>query len=248
VVVASLSLGALVGIVLSGGFIYWEIGNYATPQVPETLFEERKVVFAYTAGLFVGVPLALPLIFYITAMSNAALPGAALFLATLVIGTEAAQWALLRTVYFGRSPASPFYALGFRAGIGGILVLALVTQYLSGLSVTVLGLAVLLLESLAIVLLEVAGTLLSLRATPGSGRLGGGPLSGALVQAVGFFLVGFGALLGIVYGTAAALIAIFGAYWVYFRLRTILRTIPPPGGSGPSPVPLPKGPYGRTNG
>ncbi|MFZ0891659.1 MAG: hypothetical protein WB778_05410 [Thermoplasmata archaeon] len=246
-VVASLSLGALVGILLSGGFIYWEIGNYATPQVPETLFEERKVVFAYTAGLFVGVPLALPLIFYITALSNDALPGAALFLAILVIGTEVAQWGLLRTVYFGRAPASPFYALGFRAGIGGVLVLALVTQYLSGFSITPLGIVVILLESLAIVLLEVAGTLLSLRAPAGSGRTGGGPISGGLIQVVGFFLVGFGALLGIVYGAAAALIAILGAYWIYFRIRGVLRTIPPPGGSSPPKAPLPKGSYGRTD-
>ncbi len=246
-VVASLSLGALVGILLSGGFIYWEIGQYATPQVPETLFEERKVVFAYTAGLFVGVPLALPLLFYIVALSNTALPGAALFLALLVIGTELAQWGLLRTIYFGRSPPSPFYALGFRAGIGGVLVLALVTQYLSGPSITVLGIGVILLESLAIVLLEVAGTLLSLRAPAGSGRTGGGPISGGLIQVVGFFLVGFGALLGILYGTAAALIAIVGAYWVYSRLRGILRTIPPPGGSGGPKAPLPSTAYGRTN-
>jgi hypothetical protein len=58
VVVASLSLGAVAGVLLSAGFIWVEVGRYATPQVPETLFDERREIFAYTAGLFIGVPLA----------------------------------------------------------------------------------------------------------------------------------------------------------------------------------------------
>ncbi|MGI0155066.1 MAG: hypothetical protein ACREDE_02865, partial [Thermoplasmata archaeon] len=131
-----LTLGAVVGVLLSGGYVYVEIGRFATPQVPETLFEERREVFAYTAGLFVGIPLAIAFLFFLTAMANAALPGALILLATLIAGTEVAQWGLLRAHYWGTGDSGPFYALGFRAGIGGIFALTLVAQYLAGPTLT----------------------------------------------------------------------------------------------------------------
>jgi hypothetical protein len=245
VVYAALSLGALVGVLLSGGFIFGEIGRFATPQVPETLFEERREVFAYTVGLFVGVVLALPFLFYLQSMFNGALPGALIWLAVLVGATEAAQWIFLRTVYFGHLPASPFYALGYRAGIGGILILALVTLDLGSGPITVVALSTMILQSFAILALEVAGALLSLRAAPGSGRTGGGPLSGALIGLSGFFLIGFAQLLGDEYGAVAAVLALVGGVWVYSRLRPELAAIPPPGGATAPPVaPLPSS-YGR---
>src|SRR5208283_3550709 len=75
-VVPSLTLGGLVGVALSGGFVYWEVGRYSTPQVPQTLFDERKEVTGYTVGLFVGVPLAVAYILFVDSMANGALPGA----------------------------------------------------------------------------------------------------------------------------------------------------------------------------
>jgi len=104
----SLAIGGFVGIALSGGFIWWEIGRYATPQVPATLFEERREIFAYTAGLFVGIPMAVSYLLYITSMANLALPGAILFLAVLIAGTEAAQYFLLRTRFWGSDESGPF--------------------------------------------------------------------------------------------------------------------------------------------
>ena len=53
-VVASLTLGAVVGVLLSGAFLYWEVGRYAEPQVPVTLFDERKELFAYTTACSSG--------------------------------------------------------------------------------------------------------------------------------------------------------------------------------------------------
>jgi len=91
VVVASLSIGAVVGVLLSAAFVWVEIGRYATPQVPETLFDERREIFAYTAGLFVGIPFAIIYILYQFSMGNGALPGALIFLALLVGGIEIAQ-------------------------------------------------------------------------------------------------------------------------------------------------------------
>ncbi|MGD0251040.1 MAG: hypothetical protein ABSB97_09195, partial [Thermoplasmata archaeon] len=170
-----LSLGALVGVLLSGGFVWWEVGRYATPQVPATLFDERRELFAYTAGLFVGVPLAITFVLFFDSMANGALIGALLFLGLLVVGAEVAQWALLRTRFWGPGESGPFYALGYRAAIGGIVALALVSQYFSLSSPTVDGIALVVLESVAVVALEVAGALLSVRARPGSGRTGGGP-------------------------------------------------------------------------
>ena len=224
----SLSLGAFLGVGLSGGFVWWEVGRYATPQVPVTLFDERREVFGYTAGLFVGVPLALAYVLFVDSMSNLALVGALLFLVLLVVGTEVAQGMFTRTRFWGRDESTAFYALGYRAAIGGIVALALGDQYFSLSSVSVSGVALVVLDSFAVVGLEVAGALLSLRTRPGSGRTGGGPLSGGLFAAVGFFLLGLGAAAGETTAFGGAAVALFGAVLVYRRLRTQLASIPPP--------------------
>ncbi len=253
VVDLGLSLGALVGVLLSGGFVYSEIGRYATPQVPETLFDERREVFAYTAGLFVGIPLAVAFLFFLVAMSNGALPGALILLAALVGGTEVAQWALLRVHYWGTGESGPFYALGYRAGIGGIFALAIVAQYLAGPSLTWDGVLLVLLESTAILALEVAGALLSLPASAVTGRTGGGPVQGAIFEVVGFFVLGIGALSGVssvsdeAVAFGAALVALLGGVLVYNRLRPLLAVIPAPS-SGTPPPPRASAPtYGRTD-
>ena len=241
-----LSLGALVGVGLSGGFVWWEIGRYATPQVPVTLFDERRELFAYTAGLFVGVPIAVAFLLFLLSMANGALLSALFFLLVLVGVTELAQWALLRSRFWGRSESGPFYALGYRAAIGGIVALALVTQYFSGAGSTLDGVLLVLVEALAVVALEVAGALLSLRARPGSGRTGGGPTSGAIFGGVGFFLLGLGPLGGEASAFGGALVALLGAALVYRRLRHILASVPPPGTGPPAPRTSVPPTYGRT--
>jgi hypothetical protein len=242
-----LSLGALVGIALSGGFVWYEVGRYATPQVPVTLFDERRELFAYTAGLFVGVPIAIAYLLFILSMANGALAGALLFLALLVASTEVAQWALLRSRFWGRGESGPFYALGYRAAIGGIVALALVTQYFGTTGPTVAGIVLVVLDSVAVVALEVAGALLSVRAAPGSGRIGGGPVSGAIFGAVGFFLLGLGAIGGLYSAYGGALVALLGAGLVYRRLRPILASIPAPSAGPPPPPPVSPPSYGRTD-
>ena len=192
-VLPSLSIAAVVGVILSAGFVYVEVGGYATPQVPVTLFEERREIFAYTAGLFVGIPFAVAFLLYALAMVNGALPGALLFLLLLVGGTELAQWALLRSRYWGRTGSSPFYALGFRAAIGGIISLAIVAQYLGGPVLVWDGVLLVLLQSVAVVALEVTGALFSLPPGGPEERRGGGPLPAGIFAAVGFFLLGLGA-------------------------------------------------------
>ena len=200
-VLGSLTLGAVVGVLFSAAFLYFEVGRYATPQVPVTLFDERKELFAYTAGLFVGVPLAIAFVLFQIAMGAGALPSAFLCLALLVVGDEVAQWALLRTRFWGREAARPFYVLSYRAAIGGIISLAIVAQYLSSPTITVDGTALVLLESLAIVALQVAGSFLSLPSTAPGDRVGGSPVAGGLFSTVGFFLLGLGYLGGEAAGT-----------------------------------------------
>ncbi|MGD1100364.1 MAG: hypothetical protein ABR888_08515 [Thermoplasmata archaeon] len=245
-VVASLTLGAVVGVLFSGGFLWLEIGRYAEPQVPVTLFDERKELFAYTAGLFVGIPLAIAFVLFQVSMGSGALIGALVFLALLVGGDEVAQWALLRTKYWGREPARPFYALGYRAAIGGIISLAVVSQYLSNPTISVDGTVLVLLESLAVVALQVSGSFLSLPPTGSGERVGGSAVTGALFSAVGFFLLGLGYLGGEATAYVGALVALLGAILVYRRLRPALSRVPAPS-AGPTP-PEPEGPlaYGRT--
>ncbi|HTZ61843.1 MAG TPA: hypothetical protein VMC82_04310 [Thermoplasmata archaeon] len=248
-----LSIGAVVGVLLSGGYIYVEIGRFATPQVPETLFDERREVFAYTAGLFVGIPLAIAFLLLLASMANGALPGALIFLAALVGGTELAQWALLRSHYWGGGASGPFYALGYRSGIAGIFALALVAQYLDGGSVAWDGVLLVLLESFAVLVLEVAGALLSLPPSEASGRKGGGPIPGAVFGAVGFFVLGIGALSGIAgpeaeaTAFAAALVALAGGALVYRRLRPLLAEIPAPSVGLPPPPRSTTPLFGRTD-
>ena len=245
-VLASLTLGAVVGVLLSAAFLYFEVGRYATPQVPVTLFDERKELFAYTAGLFVGVPLAIAFALFEISMGAGALPSALLFLALLVVGDEVAQWALLRTRFWGREAARPFYALSYRAAIGGIISLAIVSEYLGNPTITVDGTALVLLESLAIVALQVAGSFLSLPSTAPGERVGGSPVAGGLFSTVGFFLLGLGYLGGEATGYAGAVVALLGAALVYRRLRPALANVPPPL-AGPKPA-LPEAPlaFGRT--
>ena len=249
----ALTLGGVVGVVLSGGFVYGEIGRFATPQVPETLFDERREVFAYTAGLFVGVPLALALLFFLASMANGALPGALLWLAALVGASEVAQWMLLRTRYWGTGESRPFYALGYRAGIAGVLGLTVVAQYLSGSSIDGLGIGLVVLEAAAILGLEVAGALLSLPPTEGTGRRTGGPLPGAVFGAFGFFLVGIAALSGVAGPTAEAttyasvIVALLGGALVYHRLRPMLAAVRAPSAGARSLGPSAPAAYGRTD-
>jgi len=245
-VLASLTLGAVVGVLLSGAFLYFEVGRFAEPQVPVTLFDERKELFAYTAGLFVGIPLAIAFVLFQISMGAGALIGAVVFLALLVVGDEVAQWALLRTRFWGTDPAKPFYALGYRAAIGGIISLAVVSQYLSNPTITVDGTALVILESVAIVALQVAGSFLSLPAIVPGERTGGSAVAGGLFSTIGFFLLGLGAVGGETTAYGGALVALLGAALVYRRLRPTLASVPAPM-AGPKPpkeaAPLP---YGRT--
>jgi hypothetical protein len=245
-VVASLTLGAVAGVVLSGGFLYLEVGRFAEPQVPVTLFDERKELFAYTAGLFVGVPLAIAFILFQVSMGSGALLPALVFLALLVGGDEVAQWALLRTKYWGTEPAQPFYALGYRAAIGGIISLAVVSQYLSSPTISVDGTVLVLLTSVAVVALQVAGSFLSLPSTEPGDRPGGSPLAGALFSVVGFFLLGLGSLGGEATAYVGALVALLGAILVYRRLRPSLARVPAPSAGPAPPTPERPSPYGRT--
>jgi hypothetical protein len=216
----ALSIGAAVGVLFSAGFVYWEVGRYASPQVPESRFDERKEMISYTAGLFAGIPLAVCLLLLFDSFPDY-IGGIAIYLAALVGGTELAQWAILRTAYFGRDGAMPFYALGLRVGIGGILGLALITQYLSGPSLSPAGIAGPVCDALAIVLLEGVGAILSLPATGERPIRRGGPISGAPIAVIGFFFLGYAASLGAPFAIAAPLVLALGTLWFY-------RAIAPP--------------------
>jgi hypothetical protein len=225
----ALSLGALVGVSLSGAFLYLEIGRYAAPQVPRSLFDERKELFAYTAGLFGGVLLALPWLLFMTALVNGGFVAAAIDLSLLVIGTEIGQWLLLRSRYFGSDAAGAFYALGFRAGVAGILILAVVTQYFGG-AISAGGIGLLLATSVAILVVQVAASLLSLTAAPQRPGLRGSSLSGAIMSGLGLLLIAIGWTAQGFVGAVAVVVAIVGGGGVYFRARrSILSKVRAPG-------------------
>lgn len=243
---SALSIGGLLGVGLSAAFVYWQVGRYAAPQVPRTLFDERKEFMAYTVGLFAGVPLSLFLIFYVDALGNGALVAAFIDLVLLVLGGEIGQWFLLRTLYFGRGESGAFYALGLRAGVSGILILALVAQYFSGPTLTALGIVVLLAQAVAVLIIQVAAGLLAVPSPARLGRLGGSPLGGGLFAAFGYIVLGLGILVGEIGALFGALLAAAGGVWVYQRLRdTVLSGLLPPPGKDEAGAEPGTTPYGR---
>jgi hypothetical protein len=169
----------------------------------------------------VGVPLAVCLFLLYASFPLFAFGGIAIYMALLVGGTELAQWYVLRTHYFGSDGATPFYAVGFRLGIGGVLALALVAQYLSGPTISALGVAAPVAAALAIVLLEGVGAILSLPATGDRPTRRGGPISGIPIAAIGFFLLGYSASFGPAVAITGAALVAAGALWLY-------RSIAPP--------------------
>ncbi|MCI4322842.1 MAG: hypothetical protein L3K03_02290 [Thermoplasmata archaeon] len=238
---SALSIGGFVGILLSGAFMYWQVGRYATPQVPETLFDERKEFIAYLVGLFAGVPLVIPLIFLLDSTS---LVSALVDIALVVVGAEVIQWAAGRSVYFHRE-AFPFYALGIRAGMGGILALGIVDTFLSG-SPTIEGGLYAAAQSVAVVFVIVAAGIASL---PNRGEAPtwrtGSPVRGMLFAFLGLALLSFGEAVDPLTGTAGAGLAALGALWLYLQRRDkVLGSVVPPGADAKS---LASSPFRRTN-
>lgn len=230
----ALTVGGVVGVVLSGGFVYWQIGRYAAPQVPRTLFDERKLFIAYAVGLFVGAPLTLPFLFYLAALTNGALPIALLDLGILLGGTELAIYLLLRTHYFGESDARPFYALASRVSAGGILVVALITGAVGGTFPSWGPLVVVAIQSIAVVTVSAAAGYLAVRLPERRGILSGSPAGAALFAVFGYALVGGGDLLDPATGSVSAALAVIGAGWVVYRLRDpVLGRIAPSTGVPP---------------
>jgi hypothetical protein len=242
-----LLIAGSVGVLLTGAFLYWEIGRYAEPQVPRSLFDERKLLIGYTVGLFGGVALSIPLGLFFTSLLGGSLSFALVGLVLLVGGMELAQRLFLGTTYFGHGDAGAFYALAFRAGASAILILTVVSLYLGGPSLDPLGFASTLLLCGAILVLEVAGALLALQLpAPRTGSTGG-PLSSGLVTGVGFFLLGVGLIYGPWVTFVVALLVLAIGVRTYGRLRTpILSSVPPPKGPDEE-TPTTPSPFGRTD-
>ncbi|HEV2519716.1 MAG TPA: hypothetical protein VGX00_03735 [Thermoplasmata archaeon] len=244
---AALSIGAAVGVLLSAGFVYWQVGRYAAPQVEATRFDERKEMIAYTAGLFVGIPLVVPLLFLFAAIPPFEIGGIAVYLAALVGGSELAQWLVLRSVYFGKDGSGPFYALGFRAGLAGLLILGLVTQFFAQSQTPAIGIAGIVSVSVAILALEVLCAILALpRRADRPGRTTG-PFSAVPLEALGFFFLGFALGSGPPVAIVGGVLIAAMAGWLYRSAAfPNLDRIPPPGASI-APKEETNSPFGRVD-
>lgn len=242
------TFGALVGLPISGAFVYLEIGRYATPQVPRTLFNERKEIWSFTLGLFVGV--LLTFLFFLLTLSLRAggFPGTVVSLVTLVAVVEGAQLLMARSVYFGSDASIPFYALGYRAGAGGLLGIGAVAVAVSNGTPTAEALGVAVLEAVAFVLLLEAGGIQSTPRGPPTSRVPGSVGRAAILEGIGFFLLAFGAASG-VGGAAVAGVAIAGgSAGLYLSRRHFLGEIRPPSTPGAEVEEgLATGRFGRTD-
>jgi len=232
-----LEAGGFLGVLLSAGYVYFEIGKFATPQVPTSRFNESKALVAYVVGLFVGIPLALVWIFFEVAVAGASAVSAIIDVVLLVVGGELAQTALLRTHFFGFTPADPFYALTMRAGIGGLLTVGTIAEYLGGGTVTPLGIALAVTQSAALVLIQVAAGLRGLLPVPTAYSVLRQRLASLFLQVVLFLLAASGQYYGTLYGLAGAGLAIGGSSFLYWDARPTVLAPPrrgPPALVGPA--------------
>lgn len=239
----ALSIGGIVGVLLSGAFVYFEIGRFAAPQVPRTLFDERRELFAYTAGLFVGVPIAFVFLLLESATANGAFISAIIDIAIVAAAAELAQWVLGKSRYFGGVPATPFYAVGLRAGIGAILILAAVTSLVGAPTLSWETLALAGAQSVALLAIQVNGGLQSIQRSRDAPKASGGPLAGLLVGVAAFAVLTLGLSVNPLTGAAAALLVVGGLLPSYRRLRRrVLEAV-----GEPSAPPSAGGSFGRTD-
>lgn len=242
-----LLLAATVGIGLSAALVYREVGRYAAPQVPQSLFDERKLLISYTAGLFVGVALSIPLGLFLTSLTGGSLAVGLAGLAILIAAMEAAQWLAQRSVYFGSDAARPFYGLGIRAGASAILVLTLVTLFLGTDVIDLYGVIATLCQSAAIVGMEGAGALLAVRLAAPHPGASGGPVASGAFTAAGFFFLGFGSLFGPAVAALVSLLILAMSIRTFRRLRgPVLGSIRPPAAPGTGATDA-ASPFGRTD-
>jgi hypothetical protein len=224
-----LEVGGILGIVLSAGFVYFEVGKFAAPQVPTSLFNESKALAAFIVGLFIGVPLVVVWIFFEVSLVGGNAVSALIDVVLLVLGGELAQMAILRTHFFGYTPADPFYALSLRAGMGGLLIVGTMAEYLGG-TVTPLGISVAVAQSVAVLLIEVAAGLRGLLPVPTASSVLRQRLASIFLQLVLFFLAALGEYYGAIYGLVGAALAIAGAAYLYWDARPTVLAPPRPRG------------------
>lgn len=218
-VYSPLAIGGIAGVVLSGAFVYWEVGRYAAPQVAASRFNESKALWGYAAGLFVALPLALVFRLFQVALEGGALLFSGLVdIAILVLSTELAQWMLARSRYFGRTEATPFYALTFRCGIAAILIGAESAAALA-FPIDLPGALAVAAQAVAILAMQVAGALQSVPRSAESPRAAGGPVRGGVVAAGAYVVLAFGYDVGSWGIVAASLLIVAGLLPVYRRQR-----------------------------
>ncbi len=231
-----LEVGGFLGVLLSAGYVYLEIGKFATPQVPTSRFNESKALAAYIVGLFVGIPLALVWIFFEVSVAGGNAISAIIDVVLLAVGGQLAQTVLLRTHFFGFTPADPFYALAMRAGIGGLLTLGTVAEYLGG-TVTPLGIALAATQSVALVLIQVTGGLRDLLPVPTASSVPRQRLASLFLVVVLYLLTALGEYYGTLYGLVGAALAIAGAAFLYWDARpTVLAPTRPRAAAAATPA------------
>jgi hypothetical protein len=238
-----LEVGGVLGIILSAGFVYFEVGKFAAPQVPTSLFNESKALAAFIVGLFIGVPLAVVWIFFEVSLAGGNALSALIDVVLLVLGGELAQMAVLRTQFFGFTAADPFYALSLRAGIGGLLILGTIAEYMAG-TVTPVGITVAVTQSVALLLIQVTAGLRALLPVPTASSVLRQRLASIFLQLVLFLLTALGEYYGALYGLVGAGLAIAGAAYLYWDARPTVLAPPRPRGP-PKPKPASVGRYDR---
>ncbi len=123
-----LTEAAFLAIIPAAALMYVLLDRYATPRVPESIFDERNLLVAFVAGIPGGLPLAVLFLIYAGSLQQWDLVSAGAYLLLFVAVAMLSRVVLLKIRRFGgksgRLRTAPFYALAFGCGNAVVIVLA----------------------------------------------------------------------------------------------------------------------------
>ncbi len=152
-----LTEAAFIALLPPGVFLFFVLDRYTAPRVPESVFEEFKVLVAFIVGIPAGLPLALLFLTFAGSVQGGNLLGGLIYLLFFVAVANLERIVFLRFRTFSgtdtRSRKAAFYALGFGTG-NSVSVLLAAANLALGVATTVDSVVLMSLLSVAMALLE----------------------------------------------------------------------------------------------
>lgn len=152
-----LATAAILALIPAGLVLFAVLDRYAAPRVPESRFDERKLLLAFVVGIPAGLPLAILFLLFTRAWATLAWETAAIYAVLFAAVAAVERRLFLQFGTFGGRPRPSLRAAFYAFGLGGgnAVVVALATtlsDFTSGIpGPEILGLFFLLSCDLALI-------------------------------------------------------------------------------------------------